>query len=522
MGKDNVLRLLELFNGNQFIYGLYYNIPEKGNERGKKKGTACSKRGEVTRELWEEIHLNPKRQEFLGIAPIRDDGTVLFGAIDIDVYKDRDLHKDLLAKIYKFKLPLVVCTTKSGGAHCYCFLSTPISAETMRNKLLEFASVMGYSKNSAGTDVEIFPKETKVLQEKGDIPSWINMPYPNGENTVRYALDNSQNPLSLEEFLDYAEKTRVTAEELEAIRPIKSDALYEGPPCLNNLCQTKFPEGSRNLALYNLCVYAKKAFPDTWEQKVEEYNHEYLDPPCTSTEVMGVIKSVRKKSYKYKCQDAPINSFCNPKLCRLKKFGVNENSNLPVFGALTKIETSPPIWFLTVEVNDTSHRLELTTDDLQNPRKFQKRCMETANIMPTLPKQDVWETLIDEALKNVISVEMPEDASPQGMMMEYLERFCTTKAQAKTREEILLRRPYTEDGYTYFRMADFLEYLKRQKFNDATPQRIAAWLRNIEDAGHKQFNIKGKCVQCWKIREFVQLEDDKMPVPEDLNEGVNY
>ena len=522
MAKDNILTLMNLFDGNENVYGLYYNIPDRANERGKKKGTACSKRGEVTEKLWRDIHLNKNRTEFLGIAPIKEDGTVKFGAIDIDHYQDRNSHQDLIEKISKFKLPLVVCTTKSGGAHCYCFVKSPVPAETMRSKLYEFASIMGYSKNQAGTETEIFPKETTILTDRGDIPSWINMPYPNGENTIRYCIDNNMKHLTLEEFLEYASKNSIDAEQFEKFKITKTEILFGGPPCLNNLCSQKFPAGCRNDALYNLGVYAKKAYPDSWEEKVEEYNHEYLDPPCSSQEVQGVIKSLRKKSYKYKCQDAPISAFCNPKLCRLKKFGVNENSNMPVFGTLTKIMTSPPIWFLTVEVGTEAYRLELTTEDLQNPRKFQKRCMETANIMPSIPKMEVWEALIESVLKDVISVEMPEDSSPHGIMLEHLERFCTTKAMAKTREELLIGRPYTNDGKVYFRMTDFYAYLKRQKFTEASTQRIATWLRNMDGAGHSQFNIKGKCIQVWYINEFNRQDDVSLDVPDELTEGVNY
>ena len=40
MAKDNILTLMNLFDGNENVYGLYYNIPDRANERGKKKGTA--------------------------------------------------------------------------------------------------------------------------------------------------------------------------------------------------------------------------------------------------------------------------------------------------------------------------------------------------------------------------------------------------------------------------------------------------------------------------------------------------
>ena len=51
----------------------------------------------------------------LGIIPIDEDNLVKWGAIDIDIYS-LNLEK-LVNKIEEFKLPLVVCRSKSGGAH---------------------------------------------------------------------------------------------------------------------------------------------------------------------------------------------------------------------------------------------------------------------------------------------------------------------------------------------------------------------------------------------------------------------
>ena len=42
-------------------------------------------------------------------------------------------------------------------------------------------------------------------------------------------------------------------------------------------------------------------------------------------------------------------------------------------------------------------------------------------------------------------MEVSEDASIDGQFYDFLEEFCTTMQQAKVRDEILLRRPWTDD-----------------------------------------------------------------------------
>ncbi len=68
--------------------------------------------------LWEN-HLSG--QQSVGIVAIDETNSCVWGAIDVDEYQ-LDL-KDLAIKIAKQKLPLVLCRSKSGGAHLYIFLN---------------------------------------------------------------------------------------------------------------------------------------------------------------------------------------------------------------------------------------------------------------------------------------------------------------------------------------------------------------------------------------------------------------
>ena len=133
----------KLFEGRHDAYGQYVTGKKV---RGKLQGKAWTESKLVTKDLYRE-HLNGKVG--LGIVPLMEDGFCLFGAIDIDDYS-LDLNK-LESKLKD--LPLILCRTKSGGAHLYLFAKEPISAIIFREKLFEFSLALGHS------STEIFPKQ---------------------------------------------------------------------------------------------------------------------------------------------------------------------------------------------------------------------------------------------------------------------------------------------------------------------------------------------------------------------------
>jgi len=101
---------------------------------------------------WEE-HLAGKRS--LGIIPIDENNQCRWGCIDIDQYPLD--HKLLVEKIRRMKLPLIVCRSKSGGAHCFLFTVTPIDAKDMQTTLQQVSAALGYGGS------EIFPKQVKLI-----------------------------------------------------------------------------------------------------------------------------------------------------------------------------------------------------------------------------------------------------------------------------------------------------------------------------------------------------------------------
>lgn len=488
---DLVEEFSEIFNGLERAHGSY---EIQGNKRtGKKTGKAQTLNEPITKDHWKS-HLSGIKG--LGVVPINDAAECYWGAADIDIY-DLNLEEQI-TKIREKKLPLVPCRTKSGGLHLFLFCTSPVPASLMQEKLTEMAASLGFG------GCEIFPKQTKLLVERGDVGSWLNMPYFNAKQTTRYGLDNHGSALSAEEFIYVVKSFKQTEAQIKKIKAETYDSLPEGPPCLQHLTVSGFPEGTRNDGLFNLGVYARKSYPDAWEEKVEELNRKHMDPPLKSIEVLAIIKSLKRKDYEYTCSRVPLAPHCNAMVCRQRKHGIGlSGGGMPNLGSLTKLNTRPPIWFIDVE----GQRLELSTDDLQNQSRFQKRCMEQLNSMPSIVNRSNWQQLIQHLLDNVNIIKVPEDASASGQFWEMLEAFATGRVQAQNKDEIMIGKPWTNQGRTYFRVNDLLAFLDRQHFRDFKVHQIYAMLRD-KGAQNHFFNVKGKGLNVWSVSEFEQQKED--------------
>jgi len=156
-----------IFLGLEIAYGQYQ--PGERGENGKQKGKAFIVRGDVTDDLWSN-HLEGKGAA-LGIIPITKDNSCRWGCIDIDEYNFD--HLSLIKSIRKLNLPLIVCRSKSGGAHVFLFTKENIPASLMQSKLKQMSVILGYEGS------EIFPKQTEILVDRGDTGNFLNLPYFN-------------------------------------------------------------------------------------------------------------------------------------------------------------------------------------------------------------------------------------------------------------------------------------------------------------------------------------------------------
>tara|TARA_R100001443_G_scaffold487_6_gene2025 strand:- start:4628 stop:6145 length:1518 start_codon:yes stop_codon:yes gene_type:complete len=493
-------QFFEIFMGLERAHGTY-KLSGRTTEKGKQQGNALTKTEPVTEELWAK-HL--KGDYGLGIFPLNDNGKCKWGAIDIDIYNldFSKLEKDLL----KIKLPLTIFRTKSGGAHIYLFCKDFIDAKLLRTKLMEVAVSLGYS------GVEIFPKQIRLASDK-DFGNWLNMPYFNMDSPTRYAIKNNKK-LSAEEFINLIKSNFITEEDLKEVILEKEPLLENGPPCLQSLSKMGFPDGTRNQGLFNLGVYVRKRYgEDELAEHLDEMNNQFMHPPLGHKEVAGIVKAVTKKNYQYRCNDQPICDYCNRQICLSRKFGIggdSEDIGVEIVGII-KVKTEPPTWI--VDINGA--RIEMSTETLLSQRKFQMVVLEELTIMTNLIKPLKWTNLMKEKCENAEEQDAPVDAGVKGQLLHYLEDFCTGYAVAQTRDEMLLGKPWTSEGRTYFRSSDFQKFLQQQRFTGFDGRKLWNALRSL-DAKHHQFYEKGKNIQCWSIPEFSkQNQEFNVPKAED-------
>ena len=500
----DITRFKAIFEGLDIAYGTYRIESSRGD--GKQAGKAVVVRKPPTDDLWQK-HLEGFDPS-LGIIPIRANNTCIWGCVDIDQYPLD--HAGLVTKIRSLELPLVVCRSKSGGAHAFLFVKEPIPAAEMQRFLKACAALLG----EAGR--EIFPKQAEILVERGDTGNFLNLPYFGGDQTMRYGVHDDGSAATLEEFYGLYDKwvqdpdLKFPEEPKEPDHPIK-----DGPPCLQALCAQGVPEGTRNNALFNIGIYLKKLHPVHWDDAMVEHNMKYVSPPLPNNEVQILVKQLGKKDYRYKCRDAPLNSFCNSGLCRTRKHGIGANGpDAPQMSSLSKYNSEPPLWFLDIN----GKRIELDTESLFSQMAFQKSCVEKLNLLPpTLRKQD-WEQMLNALLKEMVETEQitqaSEDTSITGRFNDLLEEFCTHLQQAMDREEILMGRPWTNEAEakTYFRIKDLDAHLLRNNFKGMTAPKMAQRLRDLGGEPISLF-IKNRAARCWRIPRF-DRQDAPFDTPE--------
>jgi hypothetical protein len=407
---------------------------------------------------------------------------------------------DVVEKIKTLNLPIVPCRSKSGGIHLFLFLSDFVPAVIMQKKLKELASVLGYGNS------EIFPKQTHLLKERGDVGQWINMPYFAGIDTTSYAWLPGGKRLNTSEFVAHANKMMVKSDELDKM-VWSEEILPQGPPCLQVLIKQGFPEGTRNQGLFAMGVYAQKANPDGWREMVEDYNLKYMKPPLDAKEVLLIIGSLGKKEYNYACKKQPICDFCNAALCRSRKYGVGTGAGMPVLGSLTKMASDPPIWFIDIE---DGGRLELTTEELQSPRLFQRVCMSKLNIMPWVLKAETWQPIIAELLSNVTVLPVPVESTPIGQLLQHLDEFVTHRPATDDAEGLCRGNVYARDGWIYFRLIDFTSFLDRKRFLLFRTHQIHAIFRDNE-ISNQQVPVGKHSVATYRIRAKDAIVKDYTP-----------
>lgn len=434
--------------------------------------------------------------------PTRDDGSVCFGAIDIDRYPLD--HKALVESIDRLGLPLVCCRSKSGGAHLYLFLREATDAKVVQDVLTQWAAVIGYPR------AEVFPKQISLAGE-ADVGNGINVPYYNAERTTRYAIGPDGRALTLDEFLDLAESRMADGDNLPEVDDGLADDMKDAPPCLQHWCRAGVGEGQRNEVMFDFAVYAKRRWPEDWQQRFEDLNRRYCNPPLPATEIVGIVKSISKDknySYRAKCE----GPYCNPRLCRRREHGRGGGYDEPnvTIDSLTVILTEPKTWIVTVN----GHRVEIPSEALLSQPQFRLRVLEAIGIKVRQMKPAAWEKLVDDLLERKEVVPAPPDAGPMGQMEIHLREFLD-KYLSADKAKILHEHAWTDEETrrTWFRSQDFFDFLKRKRVTGWQHSKVFLLIRKL-GGSDGILTVNKRKVRAWWVPA-VEVEDEiELPIPD--------
>jgi len=491
--KMSIDRFKEIFKGLERAHGCT-KVSEPTENGVKVKGQSFVVRQSVTDDLW-RMHLQGTQS--LGIIPINEDNQCVWGCVDIDSYAGFD-HKKLIDKIKNYNLPLVVCRSKSGGAHVFLFTAESVSAERMRDKLTEIKTLLGYGGS------EVFPKQIQ-LKSQDDTGNFLNLPYFNGDDTTRYAFLENGNAASLDGFYGLYERNKQTPDQLNKIKIERPKSEYsDAPPCIELMALNKIPEGGRNNAMFHFGVYAKKKWPAEWKSRITMFNIAASTSPLSESEVDIIKRQHDKKDWGYKCNDVPMCNLCDKKLCRSRKFGIGEEIVFPALTDLQKIKLEKPYYYLNVD----GERLHLeNVKFLKQQSLFQEACMEQLDFKPPTVKPKDWDMIINPLMKNHEPVEAPEGVTTADQLTNHLEEFCLNRHIGSDVTDLKKGGVWTNDGYHHFVFSMFYsKFLVRQRW-EINYQRTAQMLKDHCNCDDKK-RVGKERISVFTVKQFDKKKED--------------
>jgi hypothetical protein len=319
--------------------------------------------------------------------------------------------------------------------------------------------------------------------------------------------------MTVGEFLTMAESRRVTLEQVSSLSisstpqeaPKKSGKkkqqpaipFSDGPPCLQHLAAGGFPDGGRNNSLFHMGVYWKKANPSEWPKMVKRDNELYMKPPLPDEEVDSVIKQLQKKDYEYKCKDEPMKTHCQSGKCRGRKFGVGDGGSYPEILSIERLNTEPPLWFVQIP----NARIPMSSDDLQNYRRFHKLCFEHTKVWYKSISEQAWFNIVAPIMALAEDIEAPQELGAEGIFLEYLETFLTNRMRGQKKEDLLRGAPWEdeEEGRHYFSMSALINFLRREGVKNVERPLISYRLENLGGKYRPSMEIKGQNRSLWWV-----------------------
>jgi len=415
----------------------------------------------------------------IGVQPCREDGKVIFAAIDVDHYKNFDKQK-FLKLITDNKIPLIPVKSKSGGFHLYLHLKEPTSAVFVKQFLKGLLYTLKLTNKT-----EIFPKQTNVETSVGN---FINLPYFGKKERIAINPMTGEE-FSFEQYLQVIEFNQQTEKQLKDFMVNLTnkelvggnEEFEDGPPCLQILSKNKLDD-YRDRFLYQYMVFAKKKYSD-WQEKVQLAKGSYFinDLKWTDQKVAAKIKSWEGKETGYVCEEFKSEGFCMEELCYKRKFGKKSDKIIqwPELTSLVKINYEEPEYDVTVTIRDKngderSIQIHLKNiDDVMEMRLLRKQIAKQANtFLPKLKDKD-FEPIVAGLLASVEEQKAPAGTSNKEKLYKYIKEHI--KTPANTHASFQSGNPMIKQDKVYFIYDKFYDFLKRKEWK-VGESKTAKWM----------------------------------------------
>ena len=457
--------LSALFSGNTTAYGVTV-VGEVVN--GKAQSNSKLIYGTPTLHVWQQ-HL--AGEVGIGIAPLRDDDTCFFGAIDIDNYEYNLL--DIVRAIYDFNIPLVPCYSKSQKLHLYAFFADPTGASDVVEYLKRWAAAFGCNPKT-----EIFPKQVKTTAQN-KFYSWINMPYFNegDEANWRKVIDKDGTPIPLTRGLEIMQEKKITYE--EHMQWWKDYPYGDAPTCiLSGLLLRDIGPGLRNNWLFNVGVYLQlKDQNADLASLLYEVNKSLAEPLPDNELQATIVKGFQRKTYYYNCSQMMR---CNKLMCRQQEWGIDSKASTGLeYGQLTQYMTDPPYYEWIVNGQKLSFWSE---QEILGQKKFRALCLRQLHLVPRQVADDVWSNILTKAAENINVVDgvTEGDFTAGSTFTELVGSFFRDKRRADNITQVSLGRVFEDDGEFVFMARPFMDFItQKNNFTSYTPAEIRSRLAEL-------------------------------------------
>lgn len=451
--NNDILSFSTLFSGNTDAHGVTV-VGEMVNGKAEAKSRLVYE--PITPAV---IQRHLEGFESIGVAPIRNDGTCSFGAIDIDDYKYS--LEDVIAAINDFNLPLCPCYSKSKKLHIYVFFTDPTPAEQVQEILKWYAKAFACDKK-----VEIFPKQAKA-NSTNTFYSWINLPYYEANNLNNHRkLVTKNGTLSLEDALPIMMDKRLTYKQHKEF--INEFIYHDAPPCiLSGLLLRDIGPGQRNNWLFSCGVYFRlKDENCDLKTLLTDVNHSLHDPISDAELNATVIKGFNRKSYFYMC--ASLDR-CDKADCRQKEYGIESKASTGLdYGDLTQYLTDPPYyeWIVNGQKLTFWNEQEILTQG-----KFRALCLRQLHLVPRHVPDDRWSKILTRACENITVIQPAVESGDFTSGSTFFDLTCAffnTKRKADNITQLAMGRVYVDDVEKeyVFTAKSFIDFLVHK--NDFT------------------------------------------------------